>query len=68
MNIEAQELADQIRATARIMRECHDKMIKYSCEKWKSNEYVRSQSIFTHAHEMRCAANTADTWADGIQS
>ena len=60
MNHERAELIDAIRSTIRSMRECANSMGVYGL----GNNDIE---IIKHAHEMHCAADTAETWAKGLE-
>jgi gamma-glutamylcysteine synthetase len=61
MNIEAQELADNIRATARTMRESAKKMRQF----WRK---CHRDQAFIHGVELANAARICDEWADAIEA
>ena len=61
MNIEAQELADNLRATARAMEESAKKTKEF----WK--KYHEKEPL-THSIEMSRAANLCDRWAAAIEA
>jgi hypothetical protein len=60
MNHERAELIDSIRATARAMDECAEKMRRYS-------ERHSCAASFTHGIEMLGASKIAETWAKGLE-
>jgi hypothetical protein len=61
MNIEAQELADNLRATARTMDESAKKMKEF----WKK---YRNHRLLVHINEIDNAASICGHWADCIEA
>jgi hypothetical protein len=60
MSTEAQELADNIRATARAMRESPKNMRQF----WRK---CHGNKAFTHGVDLAHAARICEEWADAIE-